>query len=157
MPVVNALDDAPARVRATLAGRAPDWGRFTGLPAARLARWKRIAAVGAGVAGLLVMAYVATTAGWIAWRGLGMLGNLLLDLLDAKWLAIFFAPLVVVLAPLRRRMHTGQVRRGVTVGFPDGPRLRIPRGSGGNCASHPVAGRPAPTSTSGRGRIPRRA
>ncbi|GIH76466.1 hypothetical protein [Planobispora longispora] len=128
VPVVNALDDAPARVRATLAGRAPDWGRFTGLPAARLARWKRIAAVGAGVAGLLVMAYVATTAGWIAWRGLGMLGNLLLDLLDAKWLAIFFAPLVVVLAPLRRRMHTGQVRRGVTVGFPDGPRLRIPRG-----------------------------
>lgn len=128
LPVHDVLV-APSRVvRAMLSRRAPSWTRLTGLAVPRLSRAKKVVAVCAGTAGLFAMAYVVTAGGWFAWRGLSALGGLLLDLLDAKWLGVFFAPLLVVLRPVQQAWHTWRIRRGTALGPPGGPYLSVTRG-----------------------------
>ncbi|MFF3437045.1 hypothetical protein [Streptosporangium sp. NPDC002721] len=92
LPVHDALVAPPTVVRTVLSRRAPSWTRLTGLKVHRMSRTKKVVAVCAGAVGLVAMAYVVTAGGWFAWRGLSALGGLLLDLLDAKWLAVSFAP-----------------------------------------------------------------
>ncbi|MBG0812653.1 hypothetical protein [Planomonospora sp. ID82291] len=128
LPVVDALDAPSDRVRAVLAGRAPGWRRLAGLPVARRSGAKRVVVVGAGAAGLLTMAYVVSVGGTAAWRGLSALGWMLLDVVDAKWFAVFFSPLLLVLAPARQALHVRQVRRGKVLGQPGGPRLSVRNG-----------------------------
>ncbi|MFC4061212.1 hypothetical protein ACFOWE_23170 [Planomonospora corallina] len=125
LPIVDALALPPERVRATLAGRAPGWTRLTGRPAPRFSRGKKVAIAGAGTAGLLVMAYLSSVGGWAAWRGLSTLGWVLLDAVDAKWLAVFFSPLILVLAPVRRALHLRRARRASVLGPPGGPFLTV--------------------------------
>ncbi|MER5643619.1 hypothetical protein [Streptosporangium sp. NPDC002524] len=128
LPVHDALV-APSRwVRTTLSRRGPGWARLAGLAVPRMSRARKTVAVCAGVAGLFAMAYVVTAGGWFAWRGLSALGGMLLDLLDAKWLAVFFAPLLVVLRPAREAWHGRRVRRGTALGPPGGPYLSVSRG-----------------------------
>lgn len=126
--VHDALVMSSRMVRTVLSRRAPGWTRLTGLEVPRLSRAKKTVAVCAGVAGLFAMAYVVATGGWFAWRGLSALGGMLLDLLDAKWLAVFFAPLLVLLKPVRQAWHNRRVRRGSALGPPGGPYLSVPRG-----------------------------
>ncbi|WP_436756760.1 hypothetical protein [Streptosporangium sp. V21-05] len=77
LPVHDVLV-APSRVvRAMLSRRAPSWTRLTGLAVPRMSRAKKIVAACAGTAGLFAMAYVVTTGGWFAWRGLSALGGTL--------------------------------------------------------------------------------
>ncbi|MGS2640228.1 hypothetical protein [Streptosporangium sp. LJ11] len=128
LPVHDALVAPPRAVRTALSRRAPGWTRLTGLEIPRMSRAKKTVAVCAGAAGLFAMAYVVTTGGWFAWRGLSALGGMLLDLLDAKWLAVFFAPLLVVLKPVREAWHASRIRRGAALGPPGGPYLSVPRG-----------------------------
>ncbi|GII00583.1 hypothetical protein [Planobispora takensis] len=59
-PITDARTAPSERVRAVVAGRAPGWGRLSGLPASRLSRRRKLAIIGMGAAGLLVMAYVIT-------------------------------------------------------------------------------------------------
>ncbi|GAA4184226.1 hypothetical protein GCM10022252_12770 [Streptosporangium oxazolinicum] len=128
LPVRDALTSPSKRVRTTLSRRALGWTRLTGLEVPRMSRAKKTVAVCAGTAGLFAMAYVVTTGGWFVWRGLSALGGTLLDLLDAKWLAVFFAPLLVVLKPVRQVWHTWRIRRGAALGPPGGPYLFVSRG-----------------------------
>ncbi|MEU4403086.1 hypothetical protein AB0F88_01100 [Streptosporangium sp. NPDC023963] len=128
LPVHDALVAPSKEVRTMLSRRAPSWTRLTGLEVPRLSRAKKTVAVCAGAAGLFAMAYVVTTGGWFAWRGLSALGGMLLDLLDAKWLAVFFSPLLVVLKPVRQAWHTWRIRRGTALGPPGGPYLSVTRG-----------------------------
>ncbi|MEU4534223.1 hypothetical protein AB0G15_05065 [Streptosporangium sp. NPDC023825] len=128
LPVHDALVEPSRVVRTALGRRAPGWARLTGLEVPRMSRAKKVVAVCAGAAGLLAMAYVVTAGGWFAWRGLSALGRMLLDLLDAKWLAVFFAPLLVVLQPVRQAWHTWRIRRGTALGPPGGPYLSVTRG-----------------------------
>ncbi|MEU8385342.1 hypothetical protein [Streptosporangium sp. NPDC048865] len=128
LPVHDALVTPSRVVRAALSRRGPGWARLTGVAVPRMSRAKKAVAVCAGVAGLFAMAYVVTAGGWFAWRGLSALGGMLLDLLDAKWLAVFFAPLLVLLKPAREAWHTRRVRRGTALGPPGGPYLSVPRG-----------------------------
>ncbi|MGJ6963217.1 hypothetical protein ACSDR0_15025 [Streptosporangium sp. G11] len=125
LPVHDALVTPSRMVRTALSRRAPGWTRLTGLEVSRMSRTKKVVAVCAGAAGLFVMAYVVATGGWFAWRGLSALGGMLLDLLDAKWLAIFFAPLLVVLKPAQQAWHTLRIRRGAALGPPGGPYLSV--------------------------------
>ncbi|GIH90558.1 hypothetical protein ACFFMN_08615 [Planobispora siamensis] len=122
-PVVDALAAPSERVRAVVAGRAPGWGRLSGLPASRLSRGWKLAIVGTGVAGLLAMAYVTTMAGWLAWRGLAWLGATMLDLLDGRLAVIFFSPPLLLLSPVRQAVHTVRLRRGTGIGTPGGARV----------------------------------
>ncbi|MFF5207100.1 hypothetical protein [Streptosporangium sp. NPDC000396] len=131
-PVEDALSARPEQVRAVLARRAPGWGRLTGLPASRMSGRKRAAAFVVGAMGLVVMAYLATAVGWPAWRILSALGKELLDLLPAKWLTIFFSPLIIVLAPAYRALHARRIRRGATLGPPGGPYLSVKSVKGKN-------------------------
>ncbi|WP_326824358.1 hypothetical protein [Streptosporangium sp. NBC_01756] len=136
VPVRDALAGRAERTCAVLAGRAPGWRRLIGLPLPAVTpRWKRFAMFGLGVSGLLVMAYLGATFGWVAWRGLSGLGRLLLDIVDVKWLLAFFSPLAVLLAPVRRALHmTRQAlhmrrgRRGAVLGPPGGPHLSVRNG-----------------------------
>ncbi|MET8046758.1 hypothetical protein ABZU75_04085 [Streptosporangium sp. NPDC005286] len=129
VPVRDALIAPPRAVRATLGRRAPGWTRLTGQALSRASRARTVATVCAGVAGLLAMAYIVSASGWFAWRGLSALGRALLDILDAKWLAVFFAPLLVVLNPARQAWHGRRIRRGSALGPPGGPYLSVWRKS----------------------------
>ncbi|MFC4535822.1 hypothetical protein [Sphaerisporangium dianthi] len=127
IPVVSALEAAPAQVRAVLAGRAPGSSRFVpGPPPPRLTpKQRQIAMYAAGAAGLVVMATLASTVGWLGWRGLSMIGRFLLDVLEVKWLAIFFSPLLIVLRPAHRAWHRRRAGRGKILGPPGGPNLSV--------------------------------
>ncbi|MER6830200.1 hypothetical protein ABT352_29730 [Streptosporangium sp. NPDC000563] len=129
LPVHDALKTSSKGVRAALSRRAPGWTRLAGLEVLRMSRAKKAVAAGAGVAGLFVMAYVVTAGGWLAWRGVSALGGMMLDLLDAKWLAVFFAPLIVVFKPARQAWHTWRTRRGAALGPPGGPYLSVRGGT----------------------------
>ncbi|MBF8192270.1 hypothetical protein ITP53_42635 [Nonomuraea sp. K274] len=123
IPLVDARGQDSERVRALLASRAPGWQRVRGLPEPSLAGWRKPVAIGAGVAGLGVMAYLASSGMWGAWYGLSSLGRMLLDLLDAKWLVMAFSPALLVLRPVLARTHRWQVKRGAALGPVGGPCL----------------------------------
>ncbi|MFG3441178.1 hypothetical protein ACGF0J_28345 [Nonomuraea sp. NPDC047897] len=125
LPVVNALATPSGQVRAVLAGRAPGWGRMSGLLRPRLRRWRLPIAVCAGIAGLAVMTYLTLAGAWQAWRGFASVGRLVLDLLDAKWLAVAFSPVLLLVRPLSSRLHGWRSRRGTILGPPGGPHLEI--------------------------------
>jgi hypothetical protein len=127
IPVEDALLTPSKRVRTALARRAPGWERLVGQSSSRMSRWKKVVALGTGAAGLLVMAYIATTVGMFAWRGLSVMGRALLDLVEAKWLAVFFSPLAIFLGPAYRALHARRSRRGTTLGPPGGPCLVLRR------------------------------
>lgn len=128
LPVVDARRAPSGQVRAVLAGRAPGWRRLSGLPRPWLWRWRLPIAVGAGVAGLALMTYLAMSGAWLAWRGIASLGRLVLDLVDAKWLAMAFSPLLLVVRPVAARMHRLRTRRGTVLGPPGGPHLQVRHG-----------------------------
>ncbi|MFD1544509.1 hypothetical protein [Nonomuraea guangzhouensis] len=125
LPVVDARGEASKRVRAVLAGRAPGWRRFRGLPRPFLARYRGPVSIGVGVAGLAVMVYLASTGMWAAWRGISMIGRSLLDLMEAKWLAIGFSPVLLVLRPVSARVHRWRANRGLILGSAGGPYLSV--------------------------------
>ena len=125
LPIVDARGHASNRVRAVLAGRAPGWRRFRGLPPPFLARYRKPVSIGVGVAGLAVMVYLASTGMWMAWRGISMVGRSLLDLLEAKWLAIGFSPVLLVLRPVSARVHRWRAGRGQILGPAGGPYLSV--------------------------------
>ncbi|HUR06884.1 MAG TPA: hypothetical protein VM347_30370 [Nonomuraea sp.] len=125
LSIVDARRDASARVRAVLAGRAPGWCRLRGLPPPFLARYRGPVSIGVGVAGLAVMVYLASTGMWAAWRGISMMGRTLLDLLEAKWLAIGFSPVLLVLRPVSARVHRWRADRGLILGPAGGPYLSV--------------------------------
>ncbi|MGI5490840.1 hypothetical protein [Microtetraspora malaysiensis] len=126
VPYVNALAEPARRVRTVLAGRAPGYSRFVSGPVSRLtARQRQIITYGVGAAGLVVMIVLVSTVGGAGWRGLSWLGRFLLDLLEVKWLAIFFAPLLVVIRPVQGVLHRSRTRRGEILGPPGGPNLQV--------------------------------
>ncbi|MEU4229165.1 hypothetical protein AB0F17_33145 [Nonomuraea sp. NPDC026600] len=125
LPIVDARGHASNRVRAVLAGRAPGWRRLRGLPPPFLARYRRPVSIGVGVAGLAVMVYLASTGMWAAWRGISMVGRSLLDLLEVKWLAVGFSPVLLVLRPVSARVHRWRADRGLILGPAGGPYLSV--------------------------------
>ncbi|MEU7863030.1 hypothetical protein [Nonomuraea sp. NPDC049141] len=125
LPIVDARGDTSKRVRAVLAGRAPGWRRFRGLRPPFLARYRGPVSIGVGVAGLALMVYLASTGMWAAWRGISMVGRSLLDLLEVKWLAIGFSPLLLVLRPVSARVHRWRADRGLILGSAGGPYLSV--------------------------------
>ncbi|WP_144069952.1 hypothetical protein [Nonomuraea indica] len=125
LPVVAGPPTPSGQVRALLSGRAPGWRRMSGLPRPRASRWRLPLAVCAGVTGLAVMTYLALSGAWQAWRGLASLGRLALDLLDAKWLAVAFSPLLLIARPLAGRLHHWRNSRGTVLGPPGGPYLQV--------------------------------
>lgn len=125
LPIVDAREHASNRVRAVLAGRAPGWRRLRGLPPPFLARYRGPVSIGVGVAGLAVMIYLASTGMWAAWRGISMIGRAFLDLLEAKWLAIGFSPVLLLLRPVSARVHRWRADRGLILGSAGGPYLSV--------------------------------
>ncbi|MER7500867.1 hypothetical protein AB0L05_02235 [Nonomuraea pusilla] len=128
IPMVNASHTPSPKVRAALARRAPGWRRVHGLAAPPRPWWHRPVAVGAGFAGLALMAYLASQGLWATWRALASVGRFLLDVLDLKWLAVVFSPALMLLRPVTSRVYRWQVRRGRILGPPGGPYLKVERG-----------------------------
>lgn len=118
LPIVDGRYDAPWRVRAILAGRAPGWRRLHGQ---HVTRWRKQLAIGAGATGAVLMGAVAYTGFWDAWRMFSMFGRLLVEAGEAKWLGALFSPVLLALAPLNR----WRMRRGVVVGQRGGPYLCV--------------------------------
>ncbi|MGW0808366.1 hypothetical protein [Nonomuraea sp. NPDC002799] len=124
IPVLDARFQPAARVRGTLASRAPGWQRMRGMPIPALRKWRKTIAMCAGVVGLGFMAYLATLGLWGVWRGLSAFGAMLLDLLHAKWLAVMFSPALLVMGPVLKRFHRRRVERGTILGPHGGLNLR---------------------------------
>ncbi|MFF0769906.1 hypothetical protein ACFYUK_13535 [Nonomuraea wenchangensis] len=130
IPVSESRYQSPARIGVNLAARAPGWRRLSGLPRRRFTAVHKVAAAGAGVAGLAVMTILTVNGMWFAWRGVATLGRILVDLLEVKWLFLgFFSPLLLVMRPITGRLHRWRVGQGSIVGPPSGPYLvgRQPR------------------------------
>ncbi|QYC38126.1 hypothetical protein Nocox_02465 [Nonomuraea coxensis DSM 45129] len=125
IPVSESRYQSPGRITANLAARAPGWRRLSGRHRGpRFTRGRKIALVGAGVAGLAVMTILALNGMWFAWRGVSTLGRILIELLEAKWLFLaFFSPLLLVMRPITGRLHRWRVGQGSIVGPPSGPYL----------------------------------
>ncbi|MEU8358405.1 hypothetical protein AB0C27_20550 [Nonomuraea sp. NPDC048882] len=73
-------------------------------------------AICAGIAGAALMVYLATSGLWLAWRGLATFGRIVLDLVDGKWLLVAFSPVLLLLRPLRAKLHRYRVKRGIALG-----------------------------------------
>jgi hypothetical protein len=123
IPLLEARHQTSAQVRTVLAGRAPGWQRLRGLPAPALAKWRKPVAVCAGVVGVGLMVYLGSLGMWGAWRGISSVGRMLLDILEIKWLAVAFSPVLLVIRPAIVRIHRWQLRRGTVLGPPGGPNL----------------------------------
>lgn len=136
LPVKDARKAPTAWVRAALAARSPGWTRLTGIPAPPPARWRKPVAICAGVAALAAMLYLVSIGAGYAWRAFSTLGRVLVDVIEAKWLAVLFSPLLLVFAPVRNRLHRRRLRRGAAIASIAGLNLdmtayhlRINRGS----------------------------
>lgn len=127
VPVGGSRFETSDRVRARLSGRAPGWRRMFGLPPAKPARWRRPLIYATGVAGLALMVYLISVGAWAAWRGLSVLGRVLIELVEVKWLAVAFSPLLLVFRPLAARWRRYEASKGMRAGPPDGPNLVIER------------------------------
>lgn len=125
IPLKDSTGEPSGRVRALLAGRAPGWRRLRGLPPPFLARHRGPVALCAGVAGLALMIYLASTGLWMAWRGIAAIGRMLLDVVEAKWLAVAFSPALLVLRPVAGRVHRWRSDRGLVLGPASGPYLSV--------------------------------
>ncbi|MFB4280705.1 hypothetical protein ACBJ59_35820 [Nonomuraea sp. MTCD27] len=112
-----------SKVRAALASRAPGWRRIRGLPLPSTATWRKPVAIGTAFAGVALMAYLASSGMWVAWRGIATIGRVLLDFLDAKWLFMAFSPALLLIRPARIKFHRLRVKRGLAVGPYGGPYL----------------------------------
>lgn len=130
LPIVDGRHDAPGRVRAVLAGRAPGWRRLRGMPPSPL---RKVLVIGAGVAGLALMVSLAYAGMWGMWRVFSGFGRLLFDLAEIKWLAFLFSPLFLFLrpitAPLARWRQRRFVLRGSMVASPGGVHLEVKSGT----------------------------
>lgn len=111
--------------RALLAGRAPGWRRLHGLTPPRPSRWRTPLIYGVGLAGLALMAYLISVGAWAAWRGLTLVGRLLIDIIEVKWLVVAFSPLLLAIRPLQARLRGFRARKGAIAGPPGGPNLSI--------------------------------
>ncbi|MFI6321237.1 hypothetical protein ACIBG8_27125 [Nonomuraea sp. NPDC050556] len=111
LPIVDGRNDAHGRVRAILAGRAPGWRRLHGIPRPR---WQKPLVIGAGTAGLALMAFCAYSGAWGMWRAFAGLGRLLSG--ESHWLAVLFSPLLLVLRPLAAPLSRWRTRRRVRSG-----------------------------------------
>ncbi|MFI7419397.1 hypothetical protein [Nonomuraea sp. NPDC049684] len=125
IPLRDGRDDSSGRARRILAARAPGWERIRGIPAPRTARWDMALGVCAGIAGLALMVYLGAAGMWGAWRGFSTVGHFLTDLIHAKWLVVAFSPALLVVRPVLGGVHRWQERRGLVVGLPGGPYLRM--------------------------------
>ncbi|QFY05758.1 hypothetical protein GBF35_02885 [Nonomuraea phyllanthi] len=125
IPLMDARSHPAARVRAALAGRAPGWQRLRGLPRPTPAAWRKPVAICAGVVGIGLMIYLASTGMWFAWRGLSSIGRLLLDVVEAKWLMVAFSPALLVIRPILARVQRGRIRKGAVLGASGGPYLGL--------------------------------
>ncbi|MFI6816933.1 hypothetical protein ACIBG7_31340 [Nonomuraea sp. NPDC050328] len=123
IPLTVQITAPAAAVR--LAARAPGWRRLHGRRVLRLGRWTKPVLTTVAFTGLLVMAYLVTAGGWLAWRGLSGLGRMLLDLLDSKLAIAAFAPLALLARPIRARFHRRRLARGTRLGPLGGPYLRM--------------------------------
>ncbi|MEV0596405.1 hypothetical protein [Nonomuraea cavernae] len=126
--LTNVHHDAPAKARVLLAARAPGWRRLHGRRPSFLSRSRGLVALCAGVVGLGVMAYLAMSGAWMAWRGLSFVGRVALDLLDAKWLMILFSPALLVLRPVMARLKRRRTRTGALLAQVGGPYLTVQKG-----------------------------
>ncbi|MFI9594574.1 hypothetical protein [Nonomuraea sp. NPDC052265] len=125
IPLRDGRDDGSERTRRILAARAPGWERVRGIPVPRTARWNLALGVCAGVAGLGVMVYLGAIGMWGAWRGFSTFGRVLMELVEAKWLVVAFSPALLVVRPLLGGVRRWQAGRGLIVGPPGGPYLRM--------------------------------
>ncbi|SEG73274.1 hypothetical protein SAMN05444920_10468 [Nonomuraea solani] len=123
LPLEDARDRSPGEMKAVLAARAPGWQRIRGLPLPSIAKWRKPVAIGVAVAGVVVMAYLASLGLWAAWRGLSSIGRLILDILEAKWLVVAFSPALLFLRPAMARAHRWRRKRGTVLGPAGGPYL----------------------------------
>ncbi|WP_327586220.1 hypothetical protein OHA25_03735 [Nonomuraea sp. NBC_00507] len=123
IPLVDARGRPSRGVHKVLASRAPGWVRLHGLSRPSFTKWRKTAFICAGVIGLCVMAYLAYAGLWAAWRGISWIGRLILDLVDAKWLLVALSPALMVIRPVRARIHRRRVDKGSIVGPPQGPYL----------------------------------
>ncbi|MEV0382001.1 hypothetical protein [Nonomuraea sp. NPDC050643] len=129
IPLEDARGHAAEETRAVLAARAPGWQRVRGLPLPSMAKWRKPVGICVAVAGVALMAYLASLGMWTAWRGLSSIGRLILDLLDAKWLVVAFSPVLLLLRPASVRAHRWRTKRGTVLGPPGGPCLSTKSGS----------------------------
>ncbi|MGP3963283.1 hypothetical protein ACTWPT_45610 [Nonomuraea sp. 3N208] len=123
IPLVDARNRPSDHVRAVLASRAPGWARLRGLSRPLLTKWRKTVAICGGVVGLGLMAYLASTGLWVAWRGVASIGRLILDIVDAKWLVAAFSPALLLIRPVITRLHRWRVKQGSIVGPANGPYL----------------------------------
>ncbi|MEU1720314.1 hypothetical protein [Nonomuraea sp. NPDC005692] len=125
IPLRDGKDDSSKRARRILAARAPGWERIRGIPAPRFARWNTTLGVCAGIAGLALMVYLGAAGMWGAWRGFSSFGRVLMELIEVKWLMVAFSPALLVVRPVLGGVHRWQEKRGLVVGPPGGPYLRM--------------------------------
>jgi hypothetical protein len=138
IPLVDATrGQTSRRVRAVLASRAPGWQRMRGIPTPFLVRWRKPVSVCAGIAGLGLMAYLASLGMWAAWRHISAFGRFLLEILEVKWLMVAFSPALLIMRPAFAKVHRWRAKKGLIVGPLGGPflsaassrELRVTRGS----------------------------
>ncbi|WP_090931863.1 hypothetical protein [Nonomuraea jiangxiensis] len=115
IPLEDARAEPSVNVRRVLAARAPGWQRLRGLSASSLRKWQKPMVIFAGVTGAALMVYLTSLGIWGAWRGLSAIGHVVLDLLDAKWLAVAFSPLLLVIRPVTTRLHRRRVKKGTAL------------------------------------------
>ncbi|MEV4838226.1 hypothetical protein AB0K05_27190 [Nonomuraea sp. NPDC049486] len=125
VPVDGCRFESSKRVRARLSGRAPGWRRVLGVPPPKPARWRLPLIYAAGAVGLAVMVYLVSVGAWAAWRGLSVVGRVLIDLVEVKWLVVAFSPLLLVLRPIKARWRRYEASKGMRAGPLDGPNLVI--------------------------------
>ncbi|WP_433513255.1 hypothetical protein ACQP2T_58160 [Nonomuraea sp. CA-143628] len=125
IPLVDARHHDSKRVRAVLAARAPGWRRLHGQSPPVLLRYRKPVSIGVGVAGLAAMVYLASTGMWMAWRGISAVGRMLLDVVEAKWLAVGFSPLLLVVRPVSARIQRWRADRGVILGSGTGAYISV--------------------------------
>ncbi|MEV0623149.1 hypothetical protein AB0I81_58225 [Nonomuraea sp. NPDC050404] len=115
IPLTDARMESSKRVRAVLASRAPSWQRIRGLSPSPPAKWHKPAAICLAIAGAALMTYLISVGLWAAWRGISVVGRILLDILEAKWLLVLFSPALLFLRPLLARTHRRRIKRGTIV------------------------------------------
>ncbi|MCA2229619.1 hypothetical protein [Nonomuraea aurantiaca] len=125
LPLVDARHHDSKRVRTVLAARAPGWRRLHGRPPPVLLRYRKPLSVGVGVAGLAAMVYLASTGMWMAWRGISAVGRMLLDVVEAKWLAVGFSPVLLVVRPVSARIQRWRADRGLILGSATGAHISV--------------------------------
>ncbi|MEU7743200.1 hypothetical protein [Nonomuraea sp. NPDC049158] len=125
LPLIDARHHDSKRVRTVLAARAPGWRRLHGQPPPLLLRYRKPVSIGVGVAGLAAMVYLASTGMWMAWRGISAVGRMLLDVVEAKWLAVGFSPLLLVIRPVSARIQRWRADRGLILGSATGVYLSV--------------------------------